>query len=263
MINHAHDDGRQCIVGSDGKTWRYWEAPYDQVGGIICFRPHPAKEEREHVADTDKGDDAIHIDVTDTIKRMGVSGREFGHPGVGSAIRGMLNIPLPKMDAGPFSPLSVGRGGPMGQHTHARLFGGTHDQPGAMDFRAGPGKMWSIPEREMKCTITRDRVDVDYGENGHGAEAVTNEARYILGQLPEIIIKFLESNAKYARAQTGHDLGAEGVIPDINRKTAALISRVWDGEDAGRDSDEELVDDLIGHLLLIRAKLAAENGDGS
>lgn len=91
----------------------------------------------------------------------------------------------------------------------------------------------------------------------------TDEARAIVEDvLPRLMEKFLRKNAQYARAQTGHDLGLKGIIPDINRKTAALITAVWDGEGGitGGDTDSarDIAEDLVGHLLLMLAKMSAE-----
>jgi hypothetical protein len=54
-----------------------------------------------------------------------------------------------------------------------------------------------------------------------------------------------------------HDLGPKGIMPDINRKTGVLIGRLWYGNpesEVGEPTDE-IIDDLIGHLLLLKAKL--------
>lgn len=93
---------------------------------------------------------------------------------------------------------------------------------------------------------------------GYTVPANTADAKYIMEVLPEIIQRFLVKNTQYARAQTGHDLGIKGIIPDINRKGSALITRFWDRDGLpmeGEDDSEELIDDMIGHLLLMRAKL--------
>lgn len=123
----------------------------------------------------------------------------------------------------------------------------------------GVGKVLDCPDdqslQEEVMTVYRDAI-VDRGVR---VDAVTDEARYILDILPYILTKFLRKNAQYARAQTGHDLGLMGVIPDINRKSAALISAVWDGgtDWSGEDTDSarEIAEDLIGHLLLMLAKM--------
>jgi hypothetical protein len=121
-------------------------------------------------------------------------------------------------------------------------------------WTAAPGRVIDMPDYVMR--IKQDEVNIDYGMQGVVVPAVTPEARYILAKvLPRLLQNFLESNAKYARAQSGHDLGLKGIIPDINRKTSALITRIWDEQEAGRDSTPEIIDDLIGHLLLMRGKM--------
>ena len=136
--------------------------------------------------------------------------------------------------------------------------------------------MLLVPEPESeddyKPTMSNDRGEFGMPNIGVGrifevppkvrAGSMTPEAKVASDLFPDIMRKFLENNAKYARAQTGHDLGIKGIIPDINRKTSALITRIWDDVEAGRDSTAELADDLIGHLLLLRAKMIiAEQAD--
>jgi hypothetical protein len=121
-------------------------------------------------------------------------------------------------------------------------------------WTVAPGRVLDMPDYVMR--IKQDEVVIEYGEQGVCVPAVTPEAQYILAKvLPMLLKDFLESNAKYARAQAGHDLGLKGIIPDINRKTSALITRIWDEQEAGRDSTPEIIDDLIGHLLLMRGKM--------
>jgi hypothetical protein len=126
---------------------------------------------------------------------------------------------------------------------------GVHDMPkfDLLMERAADTSPWSF-------TVGCGGVSYECDGKGWAMDAVTHEARVVLELLPAIMQDFLESNEKYARAQTGHDLGAKGVIPDINRKTSALITRIWDGVEAGRDETDELIGDLIGHLLLLLAK---------
>lgn len=126
------------------------------------------------------------------------------------------------------------------------------------EWHLGPGAV--IPPIDQKWSIDSDGVHIRGDLNGLDIAPVTDDAKYILDQLPTIIGDFLDSNAKYARAQTGHDLGPAGIMPDINRKTSVLISRIWHGEPAGRgESTEEVIGDLIGHLLLLLAKRTGDS----
>jgi hypothetical protein len=113
-----------------------------------------------------------------------------------------------------------------------------------------------LTAREGRGTyIDAEGVHIRSGDKGCDIEPATDDARYILERLPNLIEEFLQNNAKYARAQSGHDLGVKGIIPDINRKFSVLVSREWNNEpDAGRDSTDEIIGDMIGHLLLMLAK---------
>lgn len=83
----------------------------------------------------------------------------------------------------------------------------------------------------------------------------TDDAVYIVNEvLPALLDRFLKKNTKYARAQV-HDLGIKGIVPDINRKSSVIIDRIWHGAGVIDEDTEEVIDDLIGHLLLMRAKM--------
>jgi hypothetical protein len=71
---------------------------------------------------------------------------------------------------------------------------------------------------------------------------------------------FIKKNRKYRKVT--NNLGARGVYPDINRKTGILEARVWDGDgepDDGAESTVEVIDDLIGHLLIMRDMLLQDD----
>lgn len=99
-----------------------------------------------------------------------------------------------------------------------------------------------------------DRVEVTYGENGQAVEAVTDDARYVLTILPDLITTFLEKNQKYAEVEKGYDLGDKGIVPDLNRKLGIIKARLWDGAPVVGEDTDEVIGDMIGHLLLMLAK---------
>lgn len=113
----------------------------------------------------------------------------------------------------------------------------------------GPGSVWQVPSRKQNHDDSCVRLTV---------KPTTGEAIRIIGQwLPETMERFLQKNTNYNRAQTGHDLGAKGIIPDINRKSAVLVSRIWHGDQVQTLSEDtvEVIDDLIGHLFLLKDKI--------
>lgn len=85
-------------------------------------------------------------------------------------------------------------------------------------------------------------------------EVVTDDAKYIMSILPGIIDTFLEKNRKYAEVERGYDLGAGGIIPDLNRKLGILVARMWYGAEEVGEPTDEVIGDMIGHLLLMLAK---------
>lgn len=92
------------------------------------------------------------------------------------------------------------------------------------------------------------------GYEGWDIDAETDDARYITEQLPWILKLFLEKNIKYAKVEQGYDLGAAGIIPDLNRKLGILVARIWDGAPEVGEPTDEVIMDMIGHLLLMLAK---------
>jgi hypothetical protein len=210
-----------CIWDDRDGYWKY--SPGEYMERLVCRMDHPIK-------DTLYGDRG-----------------EFGMPAVGGSMSGLDHL----IDDDARYKQSL-----------RDAASGADEFTGKVDFidpyKMSPGKVWAMPVGDnWTCTITEDGVSVEYGPTGHGANAVTEDAKYILSCLPELLIHFLHKNAKYARAQT-HDLGAKGVIPDINRKVSALITYFWDNDGDGElpgDTPEGLIDDTIGHLLLLRAKV--------
>ncbi len=116
--------------------------------------------------------------------------------------------------------------------------------------------MSSLPTGSTVVKINVEGMTVEYPDGkGNVTIAETDDARYILTEvLPALLERFLMKNAKYRLAQV-HDLGVKGVIPDINRKSSVIIDRIWNGQEQIDEDTEEVIDDLIGHLLLIRAKM--------
>jgi hypothetical protein len=83
---------------------------------------------------------------------------------------------------------------------------------------------------------------------------VTDTARAIINvHIPDILRMFLAKNRKYRRV--GNSLGARGVFPDVHRKVGILKDRIWDQSDVYGEPTVEVIDDLIGHLLLMRYML--------
>lgn len=106
--------------------------------------------------------------------------------------------------------------------------------------------------------LTRiDRDGVHYS-HGPGVGPATEDAQYALDILPDIIAQFLTKNVKYAKVEVGYDLGAKGIIPDLNRKLGILVARLWDEAPTSGEDTDEVIGDMIGHLLLMLAKMRSE-----
>lgn len=117
----------------------------------------------------------------------------------------------------------------------------------------GPGQLFLTPPQSTYI----DQNGVHFGDQGIGP--ATQDAKYILTILPDIMAKFLEKNVKYAEVEKGYDLGAAGIIPDLNRKLGILVARIWNHAPTAGEDNHEVIEDLIGHLLLMLAKMRDED----
>lgn len=98
--------------------------------------------------------------------------------------------------------------------------------------------------------VRRGKVEVPVTEEGE---------RILFFIMPEVMRRFIYKNRKYAQAtSTGRWLGSRGIMPDINRKTAVLMDRIWDGKPEVDENTAEVIDDLIGHLFLLRWAMGEE-----
>jgi hypothetical protein len=122
-----------------------------------------------------------------------------------------------------------------------------------VDWAPTPAIAWTFDDGHRVATHS-DGITIEYGDKGRFVPAVTDDARYILSILPDIIATFLEKNQKYAAVEEGYDLGDKGIIPDLNRKLGILVDRVWNEHREVGESTDEVVGDMIGHLLLFLAK---------
>jgi hypothetical protein len=93
----------------------------------------------------------------------------------------------------------------------------------------------------------------------------TNQFKRILSNiLPDVIERFSSKNKEYGDNAT-HDLGVAAQFVDIYRKVIKLRRALWDGEPEVLVSEpvDEVIDDLIAHLLLAKDELAeSHHGPG-
>lgn len=114
-------------------------------------------------------------------------------------------------------------------------------------------------ERSTNHTISRDGVSLDYYDQGEDIDAMTEQARRILGErLPVVMAHFLKRNAEYGEG--AHVLGVKGQFADINRKVIKLKRYLWDDVPVpeGAESIEVIAGELIGHLLILIDEMGAE-----
>lgn len=78
--------------------------------------------------------------------------------------------------------------------------------------------------------------------------------------LPKILTRFSAKNKQYG--ENRFDLGMRGQFPEVWRKCSRLRSIIWDGRtDAEEFEDaDQVIDDLIGHLLMMKDLLHRNGG---
>lgn len=110
-----------------------------------------------------------------------------------------------------------------------------------------------------------DGINVDEGHEqiviyiNNNTVATSLARRIVTNYVPAWMSLFLKKNHKYRKVDD--HLGARGVFPDVNRKVGILEARVWDGDEPldGSESTVEVIDDLIGHLFLMRDFLVQQD----
>ena len=71
--------------------------------------------------------------------------------------------------------------------------------------------------------------------------------------MPRAFSRFLEKNEDYGEGSD--EFGARAQIMDISRKYKKLKAAIWDDEELTGEPVLEVLDDMIGHLLLMREHL--------
>jgi hypothetical protein len=84
--------------------------------------------------------------------------------------------------------------------------------------------------------------------------ATEEQIKIVREVLPELLNRFLLKNKDYRYAADA-DLGPRAHFVGINRKMGKLRLGLWDGEPLEGEQLSELIDDLVGHLLLARLGL--------
>jgi len=79
----------------------------------------------------------------------------------------------------------------------------------------------------------------------------TNEAeRILMTTLPAVLTKFLEKNKDYGDGDEMRCLGAKAEFVRLWNKAAKLKRAIWDGEPLSGEQPDEIMGDMIGHILL-------------
>lgn len=122
------------------------------------------------------------------------------------------------------------------------------------EWTAGTGRLLRVMNKGWGFERNTFKVEHSDGK-GQSLEMPSDDAVVIFNSiLPELLVTFLEKNQKYKEVEDGYDLGAKGIVPDLNRKLGIIKSRIWDGAESIGETTDEVAMDMIGHLLLFLAK---------
>ena len=66
--------------------------------------------------------------------------------------------------------------------------------------------------------------------------------------LPHAVERFQEKSVDYG--DVFYDLGLKGQYSDMHRKMHKLRKFMWDEEDLGGEPPEEILEDLLGNILI-------------
>jgi hypothetical protein len=77
--------------------------------------------------------------------------------------------------------------------------------------------------------------------------------------LPKTIELYLKKSRDYGgnvmETPPGGDLGVKACFPDMWRKMGKLRLAIWDGQELHGEQPEEILMDLVGHILITLDKL--------
>ena len=85
----------------------------------------------------------------------------------------------------------------------------------------------------------------------------TEQANYIVREiLPDMLNRFLAKNKDYGEPDAAMDLGPKAEFVRLWNKVLKLRRALWEGEELEFEQADEIIDDLLGHLLLARFGLS-------
>jgi hypothetical protein len=78
--------------------------------------------------------------------------------------------------------------------------------------------------------------------------------------MPDTMVRFLRKNEDYK--SNSDQFGPKAQIIDVARKFGKIKAVVWDGETLDSEPLEEVIDDMVAHLFLLKEALAYEGTSG-
>ncbi|QHB37485.1 hypothetical protein SEA_AIKOY__81 [Mycobacterium phage Aikoy] len=118
------------------------------------------------------------------------------------------------------------------------------------DAKNAAAKVLQQPVVYMEATGERS---VNYEFLNIPTEQATVIVRDIL---PDILNRFLAKNRDYGEPSPGNDLGPKAEFVRLWNKVLKLRRALWEDEALEFEQVDEIIDDLVGHLLLARFGLS-------
>lgn len=130
-------------------------------------------------------------------------------------------------------------------------------------------ELWLLDQKDQEpkplpfnAIVVSRKADIDNTGNMslYTLEATnikTNSAQHVLLEvLPQVLELFLVKNQDYGDEMNAMKLGAKGQFVDIWRKVGKLKGALWDGKSMVGEQADEILMDLVGHILLALSEMS-------
>lgn len=115
----------------------------------------------------------------------------------------------------------------------------------------------TMDKNAMLETIGEPAVWVEQTSHGSAQYEIRNipndqAMRVVLDVLPKALELYMKKSKDYGgNVMSRRKLGIKACIPDMNRKFEKLIDAIWDGKPLQFEQPDEILMDLLGHILII------------
>lgn len=114
-----------------------------------------------------------------------------------------------------------------------------------------------VDKDKVSTAINDPAVWVEQTSHGSAQYEIRNipndqAMRVVLDVLPKALELYMKKSKDYGgNVMSRRKLGIKACIPDMNRKFEKLIDAIWDGKPLQFEQPDEILMDLLGHILII------------